>query len=133
MTDLIAVWCLYVLEQPYSGFNANIFYAVQAPDGQASKSSILTDFGTDMIVTLPNDGIAAFGSGDSAWILTSTALIFLMIPGLGYLYSGLARRKNALHMLLMSFMALTVVSVQWVLYGYVCIKLMVMRHILKPF
>lgn len=87
-----------------------------------------------MIVTLPNDGIAAFGSGDSAWILTSTALIFLMIPGLGYLYSGLARRKNALHMLLMSFMALTVVSVQWVLYGYVCInKMMVMRHILKPF
>jgi Amt family ammonium transporter len=41
-----------------------------------------------------------------------------MIPGLGYLYSGLARRKNALHMLLMTFMALTVVSIQWVLFGY---------------
>ncbi|MCO5565261.1 hypothetical protein L7F22_018934 [Adiantum nelumboides] len=97
----------------------NITYGlIDAPGGLASTSKLISPFGTDMIVTLPNDGIASFGSGDSAWILTCTALVFVMIPGLGYLYSGLARRKNALHMLLMTFMALTVVSVQWVLFGY---------------
>jgi Amt family ammonium transporter len=73
--------------------------------------------GTDMIVTY--DGTtAAYSPGDISWVLTCTALVFLMIPGLGYLYSGLARRKNALHMLLMTFMALTVVSIQWVCFGY---------------
>lgn len=86
----------------------------------ASQSRILTPFGTDMIVTFgTDDGIAAYSPGDISWVLTCTALVFLMIPGLGYLYSGLARRKNALHMLIMTFMALAVVSVQWVLFGYV--------------
>lgn len=53
-----------------------------------------------------------------AWILTCTALVFLMIPGLGYLYSGLTRRKNALHMLLLTLMALTITSFQWFFWGY---------------
>lgn len=53
-----------------------------------------------------------------AWILTCTALVWLMIPGLGYLYSGLTRRKNALHMLLLTMMALAVVSFQWFFWGY---------------
>lgn len=71
-----------------------------------------------MIVTYDGGSSAAYSPGDISWILTCTALVFLMIPGLGYLYSGLARRKNALHMLLMTFMALTVVSIQWVCFGY---------------
>ena len=45
----------------------------------------------------------------------STALVFLMIPGVGLLYSGLLRRKNALSMLLISFLAIAVGSFQWFL------------------
>lgn len=108
------------LQHLSSPIMVNITYGlIDAPEGKASLSTLISAFGTDMIVSLPDDGIASYGSGDSAWIMTCTALVFVMIPGLGYLYSGLARRKNALHMLLMTFMALTVVSLQWVMFGYV--------------
>lgn len=97
----------------------NITYGLlDAPGGTQTGSRIISGFGTDMIVSYGSNQIAAFSPGDMAWIMTCTALVFLMIPGLGYLYSGLARRKNALHMLLMTFMALTVVSLQWVMFGY---------------
>jgi hypothetical protein len=56
-----------------------------------------------------------YNLGDMAWMLTSTALVFLMIPGVGLLYSGLLRRKNALSMLLISFLAIAVGSFQWFL------------------
>lgn len=62
--------------------------------------------------------VQGYSTGDMAWILTCTALVWLMIPGLGYLYSGLTRRKNALHMLLLTMIALTVTSFQWFFWGY---------------
>ncbi|PWN42723.1 putative low affinity ammonium transporter [Ceraceosorus guamensis] len=99
----------------------NITYGVLlAPDGATENSTLLTSQGTDLIVTYGsnNESIVAYNPGDLAWILTCTALVWLMIPGLGYLYSGLTRRKNALHMLLMTIMALAVVSIQWVFWGY---------------
>jgi ammonium transporter, Amt family len=45
-----------------------------------------------------------------AWIIASTALVWLMIPGVGFFYSGLLRRKNALSMIWASMMTLAVVS-----------------------
>lgn len=56
--------------------------------------------------------------GDIAWILTSTALMFLMIPGVGFFYSGLARRKSALSLLWLSIMSTAVVSFQWFFWGF---------------
>ncbi|ESK88950.1 ammonium transporter [Moniliophthora roreri MCA 2997] len=56
--------------------------------------------------------------GDIAWILASTALVWIMIPGLGFFYSGLLRRKNALSMMWMSVCILAVVSFQWFFWGY---------------
>lgn len=53
-----------------------------------------------------------YGLGDIAWVLTSTALVWIMIPGVGFFYSGLLRRKNALSMIFTSMMALAVVSFQ---------------------
>ncbi|KAG7528300.1 hypothetical protein FFLO_06263 [Filobasidium floriforme] len=61
---------------------------------------------------------ALYNLGDMAWMLTSTALVFIMIPGVGLLYSGLLRRKNALSMLLISFLAIAVGSFQWFFWGY---------------
>ncbi|MDK1475093.1 ammonium transporter [Streptomyces sp. 549] len=55
---------------------------------------------------------------DTAFVLISAALVMLMTPGLAFFYGGMVRVKSALNMLMMSFIALGVVSVLWVLYGY---------------
>ena len=57
-------------------------------------------------------------SGNTAWILTSSALVLLMTPGLALFYGGMVRAKSVLNMMMMSFGALALVSVLWVLYGY---------------
>jgi Amt family ammonium transporter len=57
-------------------------------------------------------------SGNTAWILTSAALVLLMTPGLALFYGGMVRAKSVLNMMMMSFGALALVSVLWVLYGY---------------
>jgi len=55
---------------------------------------------------------------DTAWMLTSTALVLLMTPALGFFYGGLARSKNALNTIMMSYIALGFVGVLWALVGY---------------
>jgi len=57
-------------------------------------------------------------AGDTAWLLTSTALVMFMTPGLALFYGGLVRAKNVLGTIMQSFAALGVVSVLWVLIGY---------------
>jgi Amt family ammonium transporter len=57
-------------------------------------------------------------SGDTAWILTSSALVMLMTPALGFFYGGLVRKKNVLATIMHSFFVLCLISVQWVLWGY---------------
>ncbi|MDD1657984.1 MAG: ammonium transporter [Methanomicrobiales archaeon] len=57
-------------------------------------------------------------SGDTAWILASTALVMLMTPGVGFFYGGMVRRKNVISMIALSFIVFALVSIQWVLYGY---------------
>lgn len=60
----------------------------------------------------------AMNSGDTAWILISTALVMLMTPALGFFYGGLVRKKNVLNTLMYSFFTFCLISVQWVLWGY---------------
>jgi Amt family ammonium transporter len=57
-------------------------------------------------------------SGDTAWLLASSALVLFMTPGLAFFYGGMTRAKSVLNMLMMSFGAIGLVSVLWVLYGY---------------
>jgi len=57
-------------------------------------------------------------SGDTAWLLTSSALVLLMTPALAFFYGGMVRRKNLLSTIMMSFAILCMVSVLWVIYGY---------------
>ena len=57
-------------------------------------------------------------SGDTAWLLTSSALVLLMTPALAFFYGGMVRRKNLLSTIMMSFAILCMVSVLWILYGY---------------
>ncbi|KAJ3017692.1 UNVERIFIED_CONTAM: hypothetical protein HDU68_011516 [Siphonaria sp. JEL0065] len=57
-------------------------------------------------------------SGDEAWVLTSSALVFIMVPGLGLFYSGLAERKNSMAILLAVMLAFAVAAIQWSLFGF---------------
>lgn len=57
-------------------------------------------------------------SGDTAWLLTSTALVLLMTPALAFFYGGMVRRKNLLSTIMMSFAILCLISLLWVIYGY---------------
>jgi Amt family ammonium transporter len=57
-------------------------------------------------------------SGDTAWILISSALVMLMTPGVALFYGGMVRRKNVLSTIMMSFACLGLVGLLWVLYGY---------------
>src|SRR6187431_1210058 len=57
-------------------------------------------------------------SGDTAWLLMSTALVMIMLPGLALFYGGLVRRKNVLSTIMHSFFGLALVSVVWVIVGF---------------
>jgi len=57
-------------------------------------------------------------TGDTSWILISSALVMLMTPGLALFYGGMVRSKNVLGTIMQSFIALCVITIQWVLYGY---------------
>src|SRR6187431_2260477 len=57
-------------------------------------------------------------TGDTAWVLMSSALVLLMTPGLAFFYGGMVRSKSVLNMIMMSFSSLAVISVLWVIYGY---------------
>ena len=57
-------------------------------------------------------------SGHTAWLLTATALVFFMTPGLAFFYGGLVRAKNLVNTMMLSFMSIAVVSIVWVLWGY---------------
>lgn len=62
---------------------------------------------------------AILNSGDTAWMLISTALVMLMtIPGVALFYGGLTKKENVLNTIFLSFIAFAITSIVWVLYGY---------------
>jgi ammonium transporter len=64
------------------------------------------------------DEPAKVNRGDTAWMLVSTGLVLLMVPGLALFYGGMVRRKNVLGTMMHSMVALALVGIQWVLFGY---------------
>ena len=77
---------------------------------------------TALLLAIPAhaaDARAVIDSGDTAWLLISSALVLLMTaPGLALFYGGMVRRKNVLAILMQSFILAALVSVQWMLFGY---------------
>lgn len=61
---------------------------------------------------------SAIDTGDTAWVLVSTALVLLMTPGLAFFYGGLVRSRNVLNTMMMSLVLMAIVGVTWVLWGY---------------
>ena len=77
---------------------------------------------TALLLAIPAhaaDAQTAINSGDTAWLLISSALVLLMTaPGLALFYGGMVRRKNVLATLMQSFILVALVSIQWLLFGY---------------
>ena len=62
--------------------------------------------------------VAEYNTGDIAWVLMSTALVFLMTPGLAFFYGGMVNRKNVISTMIKSVVAAGIVSVLWIVCGY---------------
>ena len=61
---------------------------------------------------------SAINAGDTTWVLVSAGLVMLMTPGLAFFYGGLVRKKNILSVLMQCMMALCLISLQWIFFGY---------------
>jgi ammonium transporter len=72
----------------------------------------------DPVKEADDKATAAQQKGDTAWMLMSTGLVMLMVPGLALFYAGMVRRKNVLATMMQSMVALSVVGVFWVAVGY---------------
>lgn len=80
---------------------------------------ILTSVCTSLSAQNTTINPSLFDSGDTAWIIVSTALVlFMSIPGLALFYGGLVRRKNVLSVFMQIFVLVAVISVEWVILGY---------------
>jgi Amt family ammonium transporter len=66
----------------------------------------------------PNSIGGAINTGDTAWMLTATALVLLMTPGLSFFYGGMVQKKNVISTMLQSFIAMGVISLIWVTIGF---------------
>ncbi len=64
------------------------------------------------------DAADKIDTGNTAWLLVSSALVMLMTPGLAFFYAGMVNRKNVVSTLLQNFVALAVVGLLWVMIGY---------------
>jgi len=62
--------------------------------------------------------MTSVNTGDTSWMIISTALVMLMTPGLAFFYGGLVRRKNVLSIMMQCLLLVGVISIQWVLFGY---------------
>ncbi len=88
------------------------------------RAGFLSLFGAVSVVLLTAEQMLAeetsqINTGDTAWMLTSSALVLMMTaPGLALFYGGLVRRKNGLATIMQSFVLVALISVQWVLWGY---------------
>lgn len=70
---------------------------------------------SDLPGTMPTEGI---NSGDTAWMLVASGLVLLMTPGLAYFYGGMVNSKNVISTMLQSFIAMGVISVIWIVFGF---------------
>jgi len=83
----------------------------------------ISAFAAVLLVSMPSlamaqDPTALINSGDTAWMLVSTALVLLMTPGLAFFYAGMVRSKNAVSTLLQNVIALAVIGILWTVVGY---------------
>src|SRR6266478_5884637 len=109
---LVCDWCFD------AGASPSCAASSPASANAASHAEVSKEV-SDKLVQLDQRVTAAQAAGDSAWMLTSAALVLMMTgPGLALFYGGLVRRKNTLAIMMQSFMLMAVITVMWALVGY---------------
>ncbi|MBI4688252.1 MAG: ammonium transporter [Nitrospirae bacterium] len=108
MKRLLTVICLLIFLVMTGGYVFAEDLPVEAPVQQAPA--------VEAAPAAPSE--SKIDTGDTAWMLISTALVMLMTPGLALFYGGMVRRKNVLGTIMQSFAMLCIVSIVWVLWGY---------------
>src|SRR5690349_19906278 len=68
--------------------------------------------------TTPVNHVAAINGADTAWMLTSSALVLVMTPGLAFFYGGMVNKKNVISTMLQSFICMVVITIVWVVVGF---------------
>jgi len=93
--------------------------AIAQPQGDAPPNNEATDTpATVEVVPEPEAAEPVIDTGTTAWMLTSTALVLLMVPGLAMFYGGLVRTKNVLGTMMHAFAAMAIIGVLWAVCGY---------------
>lgn len=80
--------------------------------------AIISIFGILIPYNFDTGDTSGIDTGDVAWMLASTALVFLMTPGLGFFYGGMVKPKNVISTILQSFIAMGLISILWVVFGF---------------
>lgn len=93
-----------------------LFFLSSSAHAQSADGRVTHD--NPVQVTREVDQVITVNTGDTTWMLVATALVMLMTPGLALFYGGMVRRKNVLGTIMQSFIAIGVVTVQWILFGY---------------
>ena len=109
-----------ILFPPIIPAYCNIGTPVAFIEIKATCSKDLAGFASILIRRkLMNNPLPVINTGDTAWMIVATALVMLMtLPGLALFYGGIAKRKDTLNVIAMSFVTFCIVSVLWVIYGY---------------
>jgi ammonium transporter, Amt family len=85
----------------------------------AAAPMIMAEEAAPVATSVPAAAAPKIDTGDTAWMIVATAMVMLMsIPGLALFYGGLAKRKDSLNTMAMTFVTFCIVSVLWVIYGY---------------
>jgi len=101
------------------GATACVAHAQQSAAPPAAAPAVPSSAPSAAAPTTPPAPASRIDKGDTAWMLTSSALVLLMTaPGLALFYAGMVRQKNALGTLMQSFIIMALISLQWVLWGY---------------
>ena len=90
--------------------------AAPAPDAASAPAAAAPEAAP--AAAAPKNVDPVLNTGDTAWMLVSSALVLLMIPGLALFYGGMVRQKNVLSTMMHSFVAMGIVGVQWAVIGY---------------
>ncbi|MGB4598600.1 MAG: ammonium transporter [Trichlorobacter sp.] len=115
---------LFVLFVSLAGINAMAEEKKESPAAAVAVEAIKTPDAVPAPASAPAEASApknvdpVLNTGDTAWMLVSSALVLLMIPGLAMFYGGMVRSKNVLSTMMHSFVAMGIVGVQWALIGY---------------
>lgn len=92
--------------------------AVVAAEAPKAPEAVASPATAPAPAAAPKNVDPVLNTGDTAWMLVSSALVLLMVPGLALFYGGMVRQKNILSTMMHSFVAMGLVGVQWALVGY---------------